>query len=414
MFKGVNRIAAGEAPSKGKGASEAPQPFEEAGLGERYLAECRPLVLDEIRAIIRAGTAGDEPAYALMLDYPLRRGKGLRPALCIAVCRALGGALEEVLPSAAVLEIYHNAFLIHDDIEDGSLTRRGRPALHRTHGVPAAVNCGDGLLALTLRPLLQNTDHLGLGRALSILEIYAAMVTESFEGQTRELQWISDGTWDLGDADYEAMVRRKTCGYSFVAPALVGAAVARATPETTARLVSFLERLGLAFQIQDDVLNLEQDRDAYGKELAGDLWEGKRTLMLLHALRHASVGDRARALDILARPRPRSAGPSAAEELGALLEEMASERVIDDGVRRAIEAHLARRGASPTVKTAEDVAFLQALIDAHGSLAHARAVAARHAEAADAEWLRLRAQLPESPHARFLGWLRDYVIRREW
>ncbi|MEO7327392.1 MAG: polyprenyl synthetase family protein [Minicystis sp.] len=390
----------------------APQAFDDAAFGERYLAECRPRVLDEIRAIIRAGTAGDESTYALMLDYPLRRGKGLRPALCIAVCRALGGSLEEVLPSAAVLEIYHNAFLIHDDIEDGSLTRRGRPALHQTHGVPAAINCGDGLLALTLRPLLQNTDHLGLGRALRILEIYAAMVTESFEGQTRELQWISEGTWDLGDADYEAMVCKKTCGYSFVAPGLVGAAVARAAPEMEARLVSFLKRLGLAFQIQDDVLNLEQDRGAYGKELAGDLWEGKRTLMLLHALRSASEADRASALAVLSKPRPKD--QSAGESLSALLDEMARAQVIDETAQHAIRAYLAHRGASPAEKTADEVASLQALIDAHGSLAHARSVAARHAEAADAEWMSLEAMLPESPHARFLGWLKDYVIRREW
>jgi geranylgeranyl diphosphate synthase type II len=141
--------------------------------GVDYLDACRTLILDEIRAIVRAGTQGDERSYELMLDYPLRRGKAIRPALCIAVCRALGGALEEVVPSAAVLELYHNAFLIHDDIEDGSLQRRGKPALHQSHGVPIAVNCGDGLLALTLRPLLANTDLLGLGRALRVLEIYA-------------------------------------------------------------------------------------------------------------------------------------------------------------------------------------------------------------------------------------------------
>ncbi len=412
MVKGADRLAADAAHTREIGAPSAPRPFDDAALGERYLAECRPLVLDEIRAIIRAGTAGDESTYALMLDYPLRRGKGLRPALCIAVCRALGGDLEEVLPSAAVLEIYHNAFLIHDDIEDGSLTRRGHPALHQTHGVPAAINCGDGLLALTLRPLLQNTDQLGLGRALRILEIYAAMVTESFEGQTRELQWISEGAWDLGDDDYEAMVCKKTCGYSFVAPALVGAAVARATPDMEARLVSFLKRLGLAFQIQDDVLNLEQDRGAYGKELAGDLWEGKRTLMLLHALRCASEGDRARALAILAKPRPTGSSPT--DSLGALLDEMARDRVIDDGARRAMRAYLARRGASPAEKTPDEVAFLQALIDEHRSLAHARGVLARHAEAAESEWIALEARLPEGPHARFLGWLKDYVIQREW
>ncbi|MEP7123919.1 MAG: polyprenyl synthetase family protein [Byssovorax sp.] len=368
-------------------------------------------MLDEIRAIIRAGTSGDERAYGLMLDYPLRPAKGLRPALCIAVCRALGGDLEEVLPSAAVVEIYHNAFLIHDDIEDGSLQRRGGPALHQSHGIPAAVNCGDGLLALTLRPLLQNTDRLGLGRALRVLEIYAAMVTESFEGQTQELQWIAEGAWDLADADYEGMVLKKTCGYSFVAPALVGAAVARAGSAIEAQLVRFLKSLGLAFQIQDDILNLEEDRGAYGKELAGDLWEGKRTLMLLHALRNSSEGDRTRALRILAKPRP--AGDPTAAQLPDLLREMVDSGIIDDPTRRAVKTYLELRLKPTGSKSDDDVRFLQELIDTHGSLRHARSVASSHARAADAEWQGLSEALNDSVHVRFLGWLKDYVIRRE-
>jgi geranylgeranyl diphosphate synthase type II len=381
------------------------------GSGEAYLEDCRRVVIDEIRAIIRAGTSGDEQTYGLMLDYPLRPAKAMRPALCIAVCRALGGDLEEVLPSAAVVELYHNAFLIHDDIEDGSLQRRGRPALHQTHGIPAALNCGDGLLALTLRPLLQNTDRLGLGRALRVLEIYAAMVTESFEGQAQELRWIDEGVWDLGDADYEAMVLKKTCGYSFVAPALVGAAIARAAPAVEEQLVRFLRRLGLAFQIQDDVLNLEENRDAYGKERGGDLWEGKRTLMLLHALRSASDQDRSRALDILSKARPAEGAP--APDLRERLCEMVDRGIIDDRTRLAMSAYLEQRTPAPRVKTAEDVEFLERLIESHGSLAHARAVAKRHGEAADADWKHLEETLPDSVHVQFLGWLKDYVIRRE-
>ncbi|MFO0653261.1 MAG: polyprenyl synthetase family protein [Polyangiales bacterium] len=379
--------------------------------GEPYLDACRARVLDEIRAIVRAGTAGDARAYEIMLDYPLRRAKGLRPALCIAVCRALGGDLEEVLPSAAVVELFHNAVLIHDDIEDGSLQRRGRPALHRTHGVAQAVNCGDGLLALTLSPLLANTERLGLGRALRVLELCAAMVTESFEGQAQELRWIAEGAWQLTDADYELMVLRKTCGYSFVTPALVGAAVARASPEVEERLTRFFKSLGLAFQIQDDVLNLEVDRGAYGKEFAGDLWEGKRTLMLLHALRGASDDDRARALRTLSKPRPNE-GP--ATELASLLDDMASRGVIDAAAHGAILDDLGRRGAARGAKTVDDVAHLRSLIDDSGAIAHARSVAERHARDAERAWRDLHGGLVDSAHARFLRWLKDYVIRREW
>ena len=380
--------------------------------GEAYLGECKARILEEIRRIVREGTAGDERAYRVLLDYPLRRAKGLRPALCVAVCRALGGDLESVIPSAAVIELYHNAFLIHDDIEDGSHERRGGPALHRTIGVPAAINCGDGLLALTLGPLLENTETLGLGRALRVLEIYARAVTESFEGQAQELAWIEEATWQLTDADYEAMVLRKTCSYSFVAPGLVGAAVAGADPEMDAALIPFLENLGLAFQIQDDVLNLEEGRGDYGKELAGDLWEGKRTLMLLHALRSASEPDREAALRILKKPRPTLGSPE--DRLSELLSTMVGEGVIDERARGSISDYLVRRGLSAGVKTEEDVRFLSRLIERHGSVAHARTVADRRARAAEASFAVLSERIPDSAHRRFIGWLKDYVVRREW
>ena len=125
--------------------------------------------------------------YNLVFDYPLREAKALRPALCIATCRMLGGSLEAVCNSATVIELFHNAFLIHDDIEDGSEKRRSGPTLHRVHGTPVAINVGDAMFALTLEPLLHNTRLLDLGRALRILQVIARMVRESAEGQAMEL-----------------------------------------------------------------------------------------------------------------------------------------------------------------------------------------------------------------------------------
>src|SRR5689334_4096410 len=94
---------------------------------DAYLADCRELTVRELRTIIPTGGRYGSVLYDLMLEYPLREAKALRPALCIATCRALGGSLEAVLRSAAILELYHNAFLIHDDVEDGSEHRRDRP-----------------------------------------------------------------------------------------------------------------------------------------------------------------------------------------------------------------------------------------------------------------------------------------------
>src|SRR4051812_47807936 len=95
-----------------------------------YLHECRDLVLPTIRGMIPEGSPYRTILYDRMLEYSLREAKMLRPAICIAACRALGGRVEEALPSAAVLELYHNAFLIHDDVEDGSELRRDQPTLH--------------------------------------------------------------------------------------------------------------------------------------------------------------------------------------------------------------------------------------------------------------------------------------------
>jgi geranylgeranyl diphosphate synthase, type II len=156
---------------------------------ERYLDECRALVMDEIQEIV-PNNRFRPILYDLVLDYPLRSGKAFRPALCIATCRALGGRLEDVLHTAAVLELFHNAFLVHDDIEDGSLMRRGQPALHQDYGVPIAINVGDSIFALCLQPLLDNTRLLGLGKALHILQIIITMARESVEGQAMELDWI--------------------------------------------------------------------------------------------------------------------------------------------------------------------------------------------------------------------------------
>ncbi len=267
-----------------------------------YLSECRDLVLSEIKEIIPRNRY--RPIlYDLILDYPLRLGKAFRPSLCIATCRALGGRAQDALRTAAVLELFHNAFLVHDDIEDGSLMRRGYPTLHRDYGVPIAINVGDGIFALCLQPLLDNARLLDLGKALRILEIIARMARESVEGQAIELDWVRRRQWQLRDRDYCLLSYKKTCWYSFIAPMQIGAVVAGALPAQLALLRKYATYIGVAFQIQDDVLNLTADEVRYGKEIAGDLWEGKHTLILMHMMRSACAEERAVAQGIMAKPR---------------------------------------------------------------------------------------------------------------
>ncbi len=158
---------------------------------------CKEACDGEIEKLYGSGQHGTGGLYDLILDYPLRGGKALRPALSIAICLGLGGHLEAVLPTAATLELYHNAFLIHDDIEDESWWRRGKPTLHIDHGIPIAVNVGDAMLSLSLQPLLDNVERVGLGPALRILRAVAHMTRQTVEGQAIELEWVRCNTWEL-------------------------------------------------------------------------------------------------------------------------------------------------------------------------------------------------------------------------
>ena len=129
------------------------------------------------------------------------------------------------------------------------------------------------------------------------------MVRESIEGQAVELGWRRDNAVVLSEADYLDMVLKKTCWYTTIYPSRVGALIGTRSDRDLDRFLRFGFFLGAAFQIQDDILNLEGDATWYGKELSGDIYEGKRTLMLIALLRNATPGERHRVEAFLARPR---------------------------------------------------------------------------------------------------------------
>ena len=241
--------------------------------------------------------------YDLVASYPQRLGKGLRAALCFATCAAMGGSRLQALNSAVAIELLHNAFLIHDDVQDGSELRRGKPTLYRQHGIPIAVNVGNATNLLALRRLMENRGILGPESSWRIVEETERMMTHSLEGQAIELAWIRDNRCDLAERDYMQMCLKKTSWYSFIYPMRVGALVARLGQPGRDEFCRLGWYFGAAFQIQDDILNLTADREKYGKEIGGDLWEGKRTLMLIHLLKHCSSRERVRLRRFLARPR---------------------------------------------------------------------------------------------------------------
>jgi geranylgeranyl diphosphate synthase, type II len=230
-------------------------------------------------------------------------GKGLRAALCFATCAALGGSRLQALNSAVAIELLHNAFLVHDDVQDGSEVRRGHPTLLKEHGVPIAVNVGNATNLIALRRLMENRSILGVQASWQIMEETERMMTYSLEGQAIELGWIRDNVCDLTERDYMKMCLKKTSWYSFIYPMRVGALVARPAQLKTEQFCRLGWYFGAAFQIQDDILNLTGDYHKYGKEIAGDLWEGKRTLMLIHTLQCAGAREKARLRRFLAKPR---------------------------------------------------------------------------------------------------------------
>ncbi len=241
--------------------------------------------------------------YDLLPDYPKRGGKGLRPALCIATCRAFGGSTYSALRSAASLELLHNAFLIHDDVEDGSSYRRGLPTMHANVGVPIAVNLADAMNVLSMYPLVENKDVLGGQVTYEVLAEVLHMVTETAEGQAIELGWMRDNVVDLTDEDYFRMTLKKTAWYTCIHPCRIGGLIGSGGSLNLDRFNQFAYFMGVAFQIQDDLLNLVADYEKYGKEIGGDIWEGKRTLMLIHLLNSCGPSEKAKIAEFLSIPR---------------------------------------------------------------------------------------------------------------
>jgi geranylgeranyl diphosphate synthase type II len=334
-----------------------------------------PEVLEEYGAITRAALVGylarGEPRrhlYDPVADYPSRAGRMLRPSFLIAATRAFGGTIESAIHSAVALELFHNAFLVHDDVEDDGLERRGRPTLNVLHGVPLAVNVGDALATLALRPLLANRHALGPRLTLRILEEAETMIRESIEGQAIEIGWRRDNAVGLRDDDYLRVVLKKTCWYTTIFPARVGALIGTRDGVSLEPLTRFGFFLGAAFQIQDDVLNLVGDHARYGKEMDGDIWEGKRTLMMIRLFQRAAPTELSRLMGALGSPRSE------------------------------------RRSA--------DVHWIRERMDAHGCIEHARATAHALAGAARHEYEIALGGLPESRDKRFLWEVIEWMLNR--
>ncbi len=246
-----------------------------------------------------------ELLYKMMRDYPMRPAKGLRSSFCLLTNAVFGGDVRKALLTATAIELFQNWILIHDDVEDASELRRGEPVLQKKYNIPLAINAGDALHAKMWDVLTKNKDSLGGSLTMAIFDEFLNMINETTEGQHMELSWVEMRNWSISEQDYLTMCKKKTAWYTCITPARLGFLI---SPEGS-RLrrddfVRFGESLGVAFQIRDDVLNLSGP-GRYGKESAGDILEGKRSLILIHLLNSASEGEKTRIKEILGKERVR-------------------------------------------------------------------------------------------------------------
>lgn len=217
--------------------------------------------------------------YGLLSEFLSVEGKLLRPALCLASCEAVGGRREAAAPAAAAIEMFHNFTLIHDDIEDRSQIRRGKPCLHVKYGLPLALNAGDGLFMMVWQEALRLSGP----RKEEAQSRLLAAFTKVLEGQAVELGWYQSKNWGVKESEYYGVVGGKT-GALIAVACEVGGLLGGADEKTCRALSDFGMGIGVGFQIVDDALNIVGDVKKYGKEIGGDVREGKRTLITIRAL----------------------------------------------------------------------------------------------------------------------------------
>jgi len=228
-------------------------------------------------------------------------GKRWRPSLFVLICEALGKDSQKHVDYAIIPELVHNGLLIIDDIEDNSELRRGKPCSHRVYGLDVAINVGNEMFFLPLLPLIKNRGKLPSNKVARIYEIYTQEMINVGFGQAMDIAWHRGlaNADRVSESQYLQMCTYKTGTLARMA-AKMAAALADANEGLVEKLGRFAEAIGVAFQIQDDILDLTGEEFAEKKGgLGRDITEGKRSLIVIHALEKAKPKDRKRLIEIL-------------------------------------------------------------------------------------------------------------------
>lgn len=243
-------------------------------------------ILKAFEATLQQMQTPEEPEllYAPIIYSMSGGGKRLRPVLLLIACEAFGGNIDKAMPAAMAVEVFHNFTLLHDDIMDNADTRRGKPSVFAKWGANVAILSGDAML-ITAYKMLSALDAGSLSR---VMPLFNDMAIEVCEGQQYDMDFESMDS--VAVEDYILMIERKTSAL-LSGSAMIGATLAGAKDDDIKKLYRFATELGLAFQLQDDMLDSFGD-EALGKRIGGDILEGKKTYLMVQAMSRASDEER--------------------------------------------------------------------------------------------------------------------------
>ena len=225
-----------------------------------------------------------ELLYAPIIYSMSGGGKRLRPTLLLLTAEAFGSDVEGAMPAAMAVEVFHNFTLLHDDIMDNADMRRGKPSVYAKWGGNVAILSGDAMLITAYKYLSQLN-----GEQLSrVMPLFNTMALEVCEGQQYDMDF--EGKAEVSVEEYIRMIELKTSAL-LSGSAMIGATLAGASEEDAKRVYRFATELGLAFQLQDDMLDSYGD-EALGKNIGGDILEGKQTYLMVQAMSRASESER--------------------------------------------------------------------------------------------------------------------------
>ena len=240
------------------------------------------------QAIQNLPVYGEPEGLYQPIAYTLEQaGKRLRPMLALMSTQTFGGKIEEALPAAIAIEIFHNFTLLHDDIIDEAPLRRGKETVYKKWNINTAILSGDTMFAIAYGQLSgSNPKHLP-----ELMQVFTKTAIEVCEGQQYDIDFETSGNVNI--QAYLDMIRLKTA-VLLAASLKIGAIIGGASVEDCDKIYQFGENLGMAFQLQDDMLDAFGNESTFGKKTGGDILNNKKTYLYLKALECSSETDAAR------------------------------------------------------------------------------------------------------------------------